>query len=401
MKPPKALVIVVDGLRASALGAYGNTWHPTPALDALAATSTVCDWMWSPSLELPACCRALWGDGQHSLARQVAASGGVASLVTDDASVADLADAAGFGETWRVDDDSPAAAAEVSDTALARFMAAATERLSAMSSPGDDARLWWIYARGFRGPWDAPQGLRAQLLEDDEIEVPAFVDPPCAGTEDDDMLLGCRAAYAAQTIVLDQCIGGLLAGASEWGVDEEALVILAGSRGFALGEHGAVGDFQPRLYGESLHVPCLIRAPRTGPAPPRLTSLAQLADVQATLARWFDLEPADGAAIDLLSSSARGMSRQVVTSVGAGGERALRTPAWMVRLAPVEDRTTDERGLGVELYAKPDDRWEANEVADRCPGIVDQFLSVFEEVERRGPAGAAKPLPAELIEPTR
>jgi hypothetical protein len=30
----------------------------------------------------------------------------------------------------------------------------------------------------------------------------------------------------------------------------------------------------------------------------------------------------------------------------------------------------------IELYAKPDDRWEANEVADRCPGVVDEMLAI-------------------------
>ena len=38
------LVIAVDGLRAAALGAYGNTTFPTPALDQFAADSIVFDW---------------------------------------------------------------------------------------------------------------------------------------------------------------------------------------------------------------------------------------------------------------------------------------------------------------------------------------------------------------------
>ncbi len=36
METRLALVIVVDGLRASALGTYGNTTFPTPNFDSLA-----------------------------------------------------------------------------------------------------------------------------------------------------------------------------------------------------------------------------------------------------------------------------------------------------------------------------------------------------------------------------
>jgi hypothetical protein len=30
----------------------------------------------------------------------------------------------------------------------------------------------------------------------------------------------------------------------------------------------------------------------------------------------------------------------------------------------------------IGLFVKPDDRWEVNEVADRCPGVAVQFLQM-------------------------
>ena len=54
------LVVVVDGLRASALGAYGNTTFPTPALDRFAADSLLLDRCYSPSAELEQIYHALW-----------------------------------------------------------------------------------------------------------------------------------------------------------------------------------------------------------------------------------------------------------------------------------------------------------------------------------------------------
>ncbi|NOY29027.1 MAG: hypothetical protein GXP28_02280, partial [Planctomycetes bacterium] len=60
------ICIVVDGLRASALGAYGNTSHPTPQLDALASRSLVADWLWADSPSLKGFYRSAW-QGVHAL----------------------------------------------------------------------------------------------------------------------------------------------------------------------------------------------------------------------------------------------------------------------------------------------------------------------------------------------
>ncbi|MCX7425208.1 MAG: hypothetical protein NTW96_06230, partial [Planctomycetia bacterium] len=45
-----------------------------------------------------------------------------------------------------------------------------------------------------------------------------------------------------------------------------------------------------------------------------------------------------------------------------GAETAIRTPAWYMRL-------TDPP----ELFVKPDDRWEVNDVADRCRDVADRL----------------------------
>lgn len=394
----------MDGLRASALGAYGNTWHATSALDALAARSTVVDWMWCESIELSGACRSLWGGGGDSLPRRLAAAGVAMTLVTDDASVANWGDAAGFAETWRVENDADAAAAEVADTATARLMAAAAERLAAWSSaPPGKARLAWIHARGFHGPWDAPQELRAGLLEEDDPEPPTYVAPPRLTTDDHDELLACRAAYAAQAIVLDECVGGLLAALAESGVDDETLIVLAGCRGYALGEHGVVGGEGAGPYSELLHVPCLLRVPRTAPAPPRFSGPATLIDVQATLAAWFGAPHSDPAsALDLLSADAVSAARRQFVTAAGGGERAIRTAAWMLRRSgPAIESAATGAGARVELYAKPDDRWEANEVANRCTSVAERLLAVLDLCADANSAAPATPLDDDLITPAR
>jgi hypothetical protein len=43
-------------------------------------------------------------------------------------------------------------------------------------------------------------------------------------------------------------------------------------------------------------------------------------------------------------------------------ETALRTPEWHLIVSPA---------AALRLYVKPDDRWELNEVADRCHDVAE------------------------------
>ena len=54
---------------------------------------------------------------------------------------------------------------------------------------------------------------------------------------------------------------------------------------------------------------------------------------------------------------------QAEVAVAASGERALLTHEWLLRQPPDGDP---------QLFAKPDDRWEHNDVARRCYAEVEQ-----------------------------
>jgi hypothetical protein len=62
------------------------------------------------------------------------------------------------------------------------------------------------------------------------------------------------------------------------------------------------------------------------------------------------------------------------------GERAIRTPAWFMREMKRDEETTHE------LFAKPDDRWEANEISSRCAGVVEMLAT---EMDRCAAAAAS------------
>jgi arylsulfatase A-like enzyme len=369
------LCIAIDGLRASALGAYGNTWHPTPALDLLASQSQVFDWMLCDRPTLEGFYASVWHGSGASLIEQLTAAGVQAALTTDDRTVAERAEAAGFAEIRRIEFTSEQSATNVAETELAQLFAVAVDQLEgwAGASVSPDAaaapRMLWLHARGFHGAWDAPLEYRESLLDDEDPPAPTFVTPPALETAaDHDSLLLHRVAYAAQTMVLDECVEALLAALVEFGLDDSTLVILTGSRGYALGEHGVVGGVG--IYGEMLHVPCLVRTPGMVGPPPRSSQLSLPVDLRTTMLEWFGVL-ADG-------GDAPTIARQFVVATGDDGSRAIRTPDWMLLQRPSDPAQLAEHSDGeVELYLKPDDRWEANEIADRCPDIASQLLAVL------------------------
>jgi len=396
-----AIVIAVDGLRASALGAYGNAWHPTAALDRLASESLLFDWMIADSPQLAGFYRAAWfgietpRDGVEreltqlgdvpSLARYLESAGIQAALTTDDQWVAEQADQLGFGEVLGVEFPEPATAEAVADTELAQLFAIAADQIeswgAADAAAATDApsRLLWIHARGYHGAWDAPIELRQSLLDEEDPPALELVVPPTRlETRDHDELLLHRSAYAAQTMVLDQCIGMLLETLEAAGLTDSTLVALVGCRGFALGEHGALGSDVRDLYGELTHVPLIVRLPGDNSVPPpRSSELVQPIDLAPSLLRWFAVAAKQVAGQNLFAGNDAITSpvREAAYSAGQSGEVAVRTISWGLR------QTVGNGGDGVasgviELFSKPDDRWEANEIADRCPNEATTMLAL-------------------------
>jgi hypothetical protein len=394
--PRHALVIAVDGLRASALGAYGNAWHPTPALDALASQSTVFDWAFGSGPLLEDFYQAAWGTPADSLMGRFKAIGGSSKLLTDDREVAQFAERLSFDEIEQVALGGESRAASVAETHLGEFFAAALEECEAWPAQlNDHPRLLWLHLRGLRGPWDAPLELREQLLEEDDPPAPRFVPPPDAvSTTDHDELLLYRAAYAGQIIALDECLGVLLDALRESPMARDLAIVLVGARGYALGEHGRVGSEVHDLYGELLHIPLLMHLPGDETPPPRSVQLSQPQDLRLTLLEWLGVS-SSAATID--------RERQFITACNRSGERIVRTPAWMLRQVVEIENGSDASAMpSVELFAKPDDRWEANEIADRCPEVAERLLAILERAAADPAKQADFPqLDGDLLRPWR
>jgi hypothetical protein len=376
-----AVVLIVDRLGAGYLGPYGNTWIGTPHWNRLAVESFLGEFALTDCPQPEVVYRSYW-QGLHalcpdtpseSLPECVRRRGVRSALLTDAVDVAERPIARQFDERI-VLPPLPAgpAAGAVEQTAMAQTFAAAIEWLEAARGPF----LLWIHCRGMDGPWDAPWDFRQQFADEEDPVPPVFVEPPVKRLEQDydpDEVLGLRQAYAGQVSLSDVCLSALLDAAEAAGMWGNTLLAVTSPRGYPLGEHGCVGPCDAALHGEVLHVPWLLRLPDGAGAAVRSRQLIQPPDLFATLADWWQLPLGPAVWGRSLLPVVRGAEHPHGDRAAAvhDAHRAVRTPAWFLSTHPDGRR---------ELYAKPDDRWEANEVSGRCLEAVDELELVLDQL---------------------
>lgn len=401
-----SLVITIDRLNPSFLGPYGGTSAGTPNFNRLAAQSLLVEHAISDSADLDVVFRSFW-QGVHacvppqritepSVIERLTDAGVATVLVTDDREVAAHPLAEFFAERVELPSNTSAErASDVEETQLAQSLAAALETLAELRSPF----LLWIHLSGMSGPWDAPAELLDRVRGDDDPPPRLTAETPAmrlAPDYDPDELLPIAQAYAAQAMLVDMGLGVLLGALAEHPARNELLLLLTSPRGFPLGEHLLVGDADAALYDELLHVPLLLRRAGGVGAMARDQSFAQPADIAATLLDWHNLPcpsaSPQAASLLALTEGQQRWPREQTLSIAAD-QRGTRTSAWYLRESPAS----------AELFSKPDDRFEANEVSSLCPAIVDELLSAATQLERALVADdftQIAPLPPALVEGT-
>jgi hypothetical protein len=462
--PRNIVVLVVDRLHSGFLGAYGNTWVQTPNFDSLAAEAFLFDRAVIDSPRPESFYRTLWqgwhalaqqagiGRSQPALPRQLTDAGYFTTLLTDEQWLADHPAAGGFARREVLppplgpDDDRLAASVE--ETHLAGFFAAAIDELTTAQEPF----CVWLHTGSLGQLWDAPLELRDQYRDEDDpkssdtAEVPDRRLPP---DSDPDELLAIVHAYAGQISLLDLCLGGLFDCLAGLPSAENTLLAVLSARGFPLGEHGRVGTCDNAVYAELTRMPVLLRLPDGRGASARTRALVQPADLHATLLDWCGQPVGAGermgtvserparssnaqtdceAPVPILSHPLAGHSspafgksllpivdgkietvRDRACTFASAEERAIVTAAWSMRLgagASGGSRGTRDRGpsggteAAVELFAKPDDWFEVNEVSDRCGEVaaeMEQAFIQFEQACQTADPAELPRLPTELI----
>lgn len=256
---------------------------------------------------------------------------------------------------------------------------------------------------------------------------------------DYDLFQAISETYAAGMTVWDRSMGCLIGVLKDSGLFDSTMILLGSARGFPMGEHGRVGfppgekrtdaasigrgtssDAQKSesgasslFYSEELHLPLLIHFPDHFGEAVRSSGLCGPSDLYRTLAEFGglvrDSEP-EGANDPLsfggVKSDAEGLTptdgnppkRQTLLALATEETESIRPYLILVEkdaASRLRGVVTDEwflirKGGGseedrptVELYLKPDDRWDVNEVADRCEETVGELLSLIDN----GPEG--------------
>lgn len=339
MEAIPTIVIAIDGLRASALGAYGQTAYETPAFDALTAESRTYEWVYARTPDPSEFYAAL---ASHlTIERSV--------LVADDQE-ATAAIRSRFGAIVEIEPLTPIEPAPTIDgTTTAAIWAAMAEALVEANAAG--SQVVWLHTRGLYGPWDAPAELMESLIDEDDPEIAPDVTPPDLVTDDDDERFAASCRYAAQVMALDACLGGLLDIVDGVYEGEDYRLIVIGLRGFPLGEHGRIGGVDGRLFSEQQHMPLLVREPDTNARLDRCATPSTLDAVVSGLLAGIKLP---GGPIFLSSPDSK----------------VIITDDWLLR-APVDAASM------AELYVKPDDRWEQNDIASLEEGLTAELLAML------------------------
>ena len=292
------------------------------------------------------------------------------------------------------------------NTGVARTVKTAIDWLERRGGEKDPFVLW-LDLFSPHGPWDPPQPYRDQYVtvepdefeageegdlveenpedpdEDIEIEdVAALIDVPGGAVGDvlsEAELFRLRRTYAGTVSLVNRWLGVLFDAMRRMGRMDDTLVIFTSDQGEPLGEHGFVRRFRPWLYEELIHTPLIIRMPGGRHGGIRHQALVQTVDILPTIFSALGLPPIgnDPSPIhghDLLSL-VRGELTKVRDYACLGmdvAEFAIRTHLWHLVVPMVESDPEEPRSP--ELFRKPEDRWDQN-------NVIEQFTEVAEHLE--------------------
>lgn len=396
--PGGMLLVTIDRLPAWILPVYGCTWLAMPAFAELAGRGLALDALIAQGDEPVATLAALAGrgrDGDWPLVTAAAAAGWSPAVVTDDEAFA--ASLPGNMAARHVA-ITPAAdpAGDDSETNLGRLFAAAGDLVAERP-----CRFLWCHAASLGATWDAPPACRDAYLDPDDPPPPPGAAVPemiLDDRTDPDLVVGLRHVFAGQLTLLDACLGQLLDAVADREGGRPWTILVAGVRGMPLGLHGRIGPGPLAPFGELVHLPAILVDHAGRMAAQRYGGLVAPADIGVTLVEQAggavpaDDEPAAGRSLSGLLDAWQHPARDRAICLAARGT-AIATPAWHL----VVPRTDDDQRPPL-LYAKPDDFFEACDVADRCPEVAAE-LAALARLARADPAAAwATPLSDAAIE---
>ena len=217
-------------------------------------------------------------------------------------------------------------------------------------------------------------------------------------------------AYAACVTQLDHLVGQLLTTIDRLFRDDPPLLIVAALAGESLGESEPLPlehvDTSPssetwKLRDEIVHTLLLISEPANVATGSRRQELVQANDLPPTLLDWFQADSKPAAAVIVEGLNGRSLlplvrnedftGREAVFLRDDEGHAAMRTrDFFLVEREAAEllgsvssSERTDAVDFSCQLFLKPEDVWEVNDVAEQNPEQVAVMRDVLREWLRR------------------
>lgn len=233
-----------------------------------------------------------------------------------------------------------------------------------------------------------------------EVALMPLLDPPLGAVDsnEDTLIQRLQLSYAAAVSQADAYLRTALEQLRESGVLEETLLIITADHGLHLGEHGTIGDTLPYLHEELVHLPLLICLPGAAQAGRRIAALTQPVDLFPTILEAMRIAPPEchgHSLFPLMSGNTSNNRDYVCTGVKLDDllEWALRTPQWAV-LLPEEGNAKRPP----QLYAKPEDRWEMNnlrqpnlDLAERLEETLRNWIQAVGQTDGFRPPALSMP----------
>ena len=374
----KCLVLVLNRCRPDYLGCYGNDWIATPAFDRLAAEAVVFDNHFAASCsEFGA--RLDWLSGRYawphlgrgdsvevrrsSLATLCWKKGIRTVLIGDERSPTRQSP---FAEGWQEQIwlRQPQLDELDQDSFLGGGIQMAIDWLQEHGQ--QDPWLLWLEISSLKPPWSRADYDAEPILADPNTIPEPWFDPPAGPVADDDTIVRLQNTYAGIVAGVDEWLGTLLNFLRDNGYSNDTMLVVTSDVGLALGERGQFDAAATSVYEEDIHLPLLIRFPGGEHAGRRVQQLTQSVDLMPTLVGWFGMADEERFHGRNLLAVAEGQPMRLREYAcgwnrNAGGvQQSLRTHQWHLVLTERSDAP-----FSVELFRKPDDRWDVDNVASQ------------------------------------
>ncbi len=407
----KVLVISPPGFHLGYLGCYGNPWIETPTLDALAAEGVVFDSHYSDCPNEDGAWRA-WRTGLYDFPRP-----GVQSVLFPAGSTDMLSTLrARHIPAWWVT-DLPAVPSPDGGIMWEEIMLIQGRSIPGMLSKKVmkfmrqlkhfDHGLIWVQPDFLIPSWQVEDSnLEYFSTLEDEESVEASIEPLPNPTmrlvhpSDQTTFVRLQRTYAAAVTLLDRELQELFDQLRQSDFYDSLMIIISTDRGFPLGEHGLVGDSLPWLHQEFVHLPLVIRMPKGAAGGGRIGALTQPVDLMPTVLEALDLPSVESHGSSLLPLI-RGDQKRIRDYAFSGLEKAgameygLRTLDWAFLLPEQPGENTSNRGR--QLYVKPEDCWEVNNVIQHHPDLAEELEQILRAFIK-APTVEAQGMPARSLQ---